>query len=119
MNQIYAAYTAGKEAKELSAILGETALSETDKAFAKFAEKFEERYVSQGFETNRAIEETLDIGWELLSLVPKRELKRIDDELIERFYLGEKEAVEANNNSDIEGTQINEAEENKIENEGL
>ena len=90
MNQIYAAYTAGKEAKELSAILGETALSDTDKAFARFADMFEKRYVSQGFETNRPIEETLNLGWELLSIIPRTELKRIDDKLISK-YLGDKE----------------------------
>lgn len=90
MNQIYAAYTAGKEAKELSAILGETALSDTDKAFARFADLFEKQYVSQGFETNRPIEDTLNLGWELLSIIPKTELKRIDDKLIEK-YLGDKE----------------------------
>ena len=93
MNQIYAAYTAGKEAKELSAILGETALTETDKAFAQFADMFEKQYVSQGFETNRSILETLNLGWELLSIIPKTELKRIDDKLIEK-YLGDKENKE-------------------------
>ena len=90
MNQIYAAYTAGKDAKELSAILGETALSKADKAFAKFADEFEKRYVSQGFYTNRSIEETLNLGWELLSYIPRTELKRIDDKLIEK-YLGQDE----------------------------
>ena len=90
MNQIYAAYTSGKSAKELSAILGETALTKSDKAFAKFADEFEKNYVSQGFETNRNIEETLDLGWKLLDIIPRGELKRIDDKLIEK-YLGEKE----------------------------
>ena len=90
MNQIYAAYTSGKSAKELSAILGETTLTKSDKAFAKFADEFEKNYVSQGFETNRNIEETLDLGWKLLDIIPRGELKRIDDKLIEK-YLGEKE----------------------------
>lgn len=117
MNQIYAAYTAGKEAKELSAILGETALTETDKAFAKFAEKFEEKYVSQGFQTNRSIEETLDIGWDLLGLIPKRELKRIDDGLIERYYKENKKYDEDKKGSDdLEETEKIEEE---TENEGL
>ena len=87
MNQIYAAYTSGKEAKELSVILGENALSKSDKAFAKFAGEFENRYVNQGYTNNRNIEDTLDLGWDLLKLIPRSELKRIDDDLIDK-YLG-------------------------------
>ncbi len=90
MNQLFAAYARGKEAKELAVILGEAALSDIDKLYAKFADEFEKRYVSQGFETNRTIEETLNIGWELLSILPKEELKRIRDEYIDR-YLPEEE----------------------------
>ena len=89
MNQIYAAYTSGKEAKELSVILGENALSKSDKAFAKFAGEFENRYVNQGYTNNRNIEDTLDLGWDLLKLIPRSELKRIDDDLIDK-YLGGK-----------------------------
>lgn len=85
MNQLFAAYATGKEAKELAVILGESALSETDKAFARFAEEFEIRYVSQGYNRNRTIEETLNLGWELLRLLPKNELKRIRDEYIEKY----------------------------------
>lgn len=85
MNQLFAAYSQGKEAKELSAILGEAALTEVDKKYAKFAEEFERKYISQGFETNRTIAETLDLGWELLSILPKSELKRIKDEYIEKY----------------------------------
>ena len=85
MNQLFSAYAQGKEAKELSAILGESALSDVDKKFARFAEEFEKRYVSQGFDTDRSIEETLDMGWELLKLLPKSELKRIRDEYIEKY----------------------------------
>ena len=66
-------------------ILGEAALSETDLLYAKFADEFEKRYVSQGYYTNRAIEETLDIGWELLSILPTSELKRIKPEMIEKY----------------------------------
>ena len=80
-----------KQAKELSAILGESALSDTDKKFAKFAEAFEEEYVSQGFETNRTIEETLNLGWKLLKILPKSELKRIRDEYLEKYMLREEE----------------------------
>lgn len=85
MNQIYAAYTSGKEAKELAVILGESALSTADKAFAKFATEFEERYVNQGYYTNRSIIETLDLGWDLLSIIPRSELKRIRDEYIDKY----------------------------------
>ncbi len=86
LNQLFAAYARGKEAKELMAILGEAALSDTDKYYAKFADEFEKKYVSQGYETNRTIEETLTIGWDLLTLLPKSELKRIRDEYIEKYY---------------------------------
>ena len=85
MNQIYAGYTAGKEAKELSVILGESALSEADKAFAKFSDQFEAKYVDQGYYTNRSIEETLNLGWDLLSILPRTELKRIRDEYLDKY----------------------------------
>ncbi|GAA0179187.1 V-type ATP synthase subunit B [Clostridium sediminicola] len=90
MNQLFAAYAQGKQAKELAVILGESALSDADKAFAKFAEAFENQYVAQGFEANRSIEETLSLGWELLSILPRTELKRIRDEYLEK-YLDKKE----------------------------
>ena len=85
MNQLFAAYARGKEAKELSAILGEAALSDVDKLYAKFAEQFEKEYVSQGFNTDRNIEETLDLGWKLLKILPTSELKRIRTEYIEKY----------------------------------
>lgn len=85
MNQLFAAYARGKESKELSAILGEAALSDVDKLYAKFAEAFEKEYVSQGFERDRTIEETLDLGWKLLRILPKSELKRIRTEYIEKY----------------------------------
>ena len=85
MNQLFAAYARGKDAKELMTILGEAALSDDDKLYAKFADQFEQRYVNQGNETNRTIEETLDLGWELLKILPKRELKRIKPEYIEKY----------------------------------
>ena len=86
MNQLFSAYARGKEAKELSAILGEAALSETDKLYAAFAEEFEKRYVSQGFTVNRSIEETLDLGWELLRILPRAELKRIKEQYLDKYY---------------------------------
>lgn len=85
MNQLFSAYARGKDAKELAVILGDAALSDVDKIYARFATEFEERYVSQGFETNRTIEETLTIGWELLSILPRTELKRIKDEYIDEY----------------------------------
>jgi V/A-type H+-transporting ATPase subunit B len=85
MNQLFSAYAQGKQAKELAVILGESALSDTDKLYAKFADEFEKRYVSQGEYENRSIEETLNLGWELLSILPKSELKRISDENIAKY----------------------------------
>lgn len=85
MNQLFAAYARGKESKELMTILGEAALTDVDKLYAKFADEFEKRYVSQGFDLNRSIEETLDLGWELLSILPTSELKRVKTEQIEKY----------------------------------
>ncbi|MBS6208398.1 MAG: V-type ATP synthase subunit B, partial [Firmicutes bacterium] len=87
MNQLFSAYAKGKEALELVTILGEAALTETDLKYAQFSQAFEKQYVSQGYDTDRTIEETLNIGWKLLELLPKSELKRIKDEYIEK-YLG-------------------------------
>ena len=86
MNQLFAAYAAGKEAKELMTILGEAALTEIDLIYAKFADEFEKQYVSQGYHTDRSIEETLEIGWKLLSILPRSELKRIDDKYLDLYY---------------------------------
>ncbi|MBE6067603.1 MAG: V-type ATP synthase subunit B [Clostridium lundense] len=94
MNQLFSAYAQGKQAKELSVILGESALSDTDKSFAKFADGFEKEYVSQGFNTNRTIEETLDLGWKLLSILPKGELKRIRDEYLEKYLPKQENKIE-------------------------
>ena len=85
MNQLFAAYATGKEAKELMTILGESALTPTDLLYAKFADEFEKRYVSQGQEENRSIQETLDLGWELLSILPRGELKRIKQDMIDKY----------------------------------
>lgn len=89
MNQLFAAYASGKEAKELAVILGEAALSDTDKLYAKFADAFEKEYVSQGYEKDRSIEETLELGWKLLSILPKSELKRIRDAYIDKYLPNE------------------------------
>ena len=86
MNQLFSNYARGKEAKELMVVLGESALSPMDRLYAKFADEFEKVYINQGFNENRSIEETLDLGWKLLSIFPKSELKRIKPALIEKYY---------------------------------
>ena len=86
MNQLFAAYSRGKDAKELMTILGEAALTEIDLKYAEFAEAFEKEYVSQGYDNDRSIEETLEIGWKLLSMLPRAELKRIDDKFLDQYY---------------------------------
>ena len=85
MNQLFSAYAKGKECKELSAILGDSALSATDKLYAKFAENFEKEYVSQGFTADRSIEETLNIGWKLMRILPRAELKRIKEKFLDKY----------------------------------
>lgn len=86
MNQLFSAYARGKDAKELMVVLGEAALTDIDKLYAKFADEFEKEYVSQGFNTDRSIEETLDIGWKLLRILPRSELKRISSEMLDEYY---------------------------------
>ena len=86
LNQLFSSYAIGKNAKELMGILGEDSISELDLKYVKFAEKFEETYLNQGFNVNRTIEETLNIGWSLLKMLPKSELKRIDYKFIEKYY---------------------------------
>ena len=85
MNQLFAAYATCKDNKELMSILGEAALTPTDLLYAKFADEFEKRYVSQGFDENRSIQETLDLGWELLRMLPRSELKRIKPEMLDKY----------------------------------
>jgi len=87
MNQLFAAYARGKEAKELAIILGEAALTDTDKLYAVFTDNFEREYISQGFNEERPIEKTLDIGWKMLSILPRAELKRIRDEFIDKYLV--------------------------------
>lgn len=105
MNQLFAAYSRGKDARELSDILGESALTEMDKVYVKFSNEFEKKYIGQGFKENRSIFDTLSLGWELLSILPESELNRIDQELIDKYYYEAKERVEnrsisEQNNSD-------------------
>ena len=100
MNQLFAAYSRGKDAKELMTILGEAALSDDDKLFAKFADEFEQRYVSQGNETDRSIFETLDLGWDLLRILPRTELKRIKPEMIAKSPNGAQSAEGTSENGE-------------------
>lgn len=86
MNQLFAAYARGKDAKELMLVLGEAALTDIDLLYAKFADAFEEKYVNQGYNEDRSIEETLDIGWDLLRMLPRSELKRISDDMLDKYY---------------------------------
>jgi V/A-type H+-transporting ATPase subunit B len=86
MNQLFAAYSRGKDCKELMAILGEAALTPMDLLYAKFAGEFEKEYISQGYDADRDIMETLEIGWNMLGILPKSELKRIRDENIKKYY---------------------------------
>lgn len=85
MNQMFSAYAQGKEAKELSAVLGEAALSDADRSYVEFTNKFEKEYVNQGNYTNRTIQETLDLGWDLLRVLPRGELKRIKDDMLDKY----------------------------------
>ncbi|MFR9307581.1 MAG: V-type ATP synthase subunit B [Lachnospiraceae bacterium] len=87
MNQLFAAYSRGKDAKELAVILGDAALTDIEKLYAKFADAFENEYVNQGYRTNRSIEETLSIGWKLLGILPRTELKRIKDQYLDEYYV--------------------------------
>jgi V/A-type H+-transporting ATPase subunit B len=95
-DQMYAAYAEGEDLRDLVNIVGREALDERDNRFLDFADRFEEEFVDQGYDTNRDIDETLDIGWELLSMFPKEELNRIDEDLLEEYYPeDESETVEA------------------------
>lgn len=86
MNQLFSAYARGKEAKELMVILGEAALTDLDRAYARFSDEFEQKYISQGYNVNRSIEETLNLGWELLKILPRSELRRINTDLLDKYY---------------------------------
>ena len=86
MNQLFSAYAQGKDAKELAAVLGDAALTPTDRLYAAFAQEFEKVYLDQGFDKNRSIEETLEIGWDLLAMLPESEMKRVRDEFLEKYY---------------------------------
>ncbi len=85
INQIYAAYAEGRGLRDLVAVVGEEALTERDRAYLRLADEFEKRFVQQGKDEDRSIEETLDLAWELLTILPREELKRVSDDLIEKY----------------------------------
>ena len=87
-NQLYAAYAEGCDLRDLVAVVGEEALTERDKRYLEFADEFEHKFVRQGRDEDRTFEETLNLGWELLSALPKSELKKIDEKYIEKYYRG-------------------------------
>ncbi|MEF8809026.1 ATP synthase subunit B [Natronomonas sp.] len=91
-DQLYAAYAEGNDLRDLVNIVGREALSERDNKYLDFADAFENEFVQQGYDTNRDVSETLDLGWDLLSEFPKEELNRIDEELIEKYYVEAEEA---------------------------
>jgi V/A-type H+-transporting ATPase subunit B len=84
-DQLYAAYATGRDLRSLSAVVGEEALSATDKLYLKFADVFEKRFIAQGAHEDRTIEQTLDLGWEMLAMFPESELKRLKKEFIEKY----------------------------------
>ncbi|MDI9498957.1 MAG: V-type ATP synthase subunit B [Bacillota bacterium] len=92
MNQLFAAYSRGKDARALAVILGESALGDLDRQYAAFSTAFEQRYVHQGYEADRSIGETLQIGWELLGMLPATQLNRISREWIDQYYVAAEEA---------------------------
>jgi len=95
LNQLYAAYARGKNAQELAIVLGESALTPTDRLFVRFAERFEAEFVTQGIYENRTIQQTLDIGWRLMGMLPRTELKRVKPENLEKYYRPSEELAKA------------------------
>ncbi|MCD6379489.1 V-type ATP synthase subunit B [bacterium] len=102
-NQLFSSYARSKEVEELAVVLGEAALTDTDKAFMAFGKSFEDKFVKQALDENRSIEETLGIGWELLKSIPRTEIKRIKDEYIDKYLPGE----ETENKEDIDNNSSN------------
>ncbi len=98
-NQLFASYAKVQDARSLASVIGEDELSPSDKQYIIFGRLFEEHFLSQGSETNRSIEETLDLGWLLLSVLPKQELDRTEDELLDKYYQPDKAITEFGLNS--------------------
>ena len=89
-NQLFASYAKVIDARSLASVIGEEELSPTDKKYIEFGRLFESKFVNQGFNENRSIEQSLDLGWELLSTLPRAELDRVDDALLDQYYKGDK-----------------------------
>lgn len=87
-NQLFATYAKVQQAKSLASVIGEDELSDNDKLLMKFGKEFEAKFINQGFEENRTIEQTLNLGWELLSMLPRKELDRVDDAILDKHYKG-------------------------------
>lgn len=115
-NQLFASYAKVMDARALASVIGEEDLSPVDKQYIKFGKKFEKRFINQGFSENRSIEESLDLGWNLLSLLPRQELDRVDDKLLDLHYIEDKELLknsskldlfdDENNNEDDDDTEV-------------
>ena len=87
-NQLFSAYAKVGEARNLASVIGEDELSPIDKQYLKFGEEFERRYIGQGPAENRTMMETLDLGWELLSMLPRRMLDRVNSKILDKYYKG-------------------------------
>ena len=85
-NQLFASYAKVQDAKALASVIGEDELSAADKQLMEFGRVFEQRFINQGYTENRTIEETLDLGWELLSMLPREQLDRVDEEMLDQHY---------------------------------
>ena len=88
-NQLFASYAKVQDAKALASVIGEDELSAADKQLMEFGRVFEQRFINQGYTENRTIEETLDLGWELLSMLPREQLDRVDEEMLDQHYKGD------------------------------
>lgn len=100
-NQLFAAYARVQDARALASVIGEEDLSPIDKLYMQFGEAFEKRFINQGFNENRTIEESLDLGWQLISILPRQELDRISGKTLDKFYIEDKEALNRKNNIDL------------------
>lgn len=89
-NQLFASYSAVADARSLASVIGEDELSDTDKLYIAFGKRFEKEFISQGMRENRTLEQTLDLGWDLLSMLPRTELGRVSDKLLDKYYRGNK-----------------------------
>src|SRR5574344_895118 len=96
-NQLFAAYARVMDARSLASVIGEEELSPIDKKFIEFGKLFEQYFVNQGYNDNRSIEQSLDLGWKLISTLPRSELDRIDDALLDKYYITDPDQLDFNN----------------------